>query len=316
MQHDRIHRVIYVETALAGSEVRDTFSQYGRIRDIYPCKNGPHRDFARYFVEFEHENSAKGARNLESPRYSVHIPAHSPRLASCFWDIVSPEQTSPVSKRDISYQASGSVDRPNCRRTTHIPRLSSPGKKGVSRTYMRPSGSKLESGPESPKRPVWTSPVRNRQSDHEKENRAVTPPSRQHVSLRHETSTPLKRKADVNPRQFVPGFSTPHPRNPDMSAMTSWKAIKPEPDVDASLTSQEDTRGVSKPVLSEPQPVAPSTSPVITLSHDGSRYSCPLDEFTEDPANAITVLTQTAAGSSERDKWMIVAAHCRRKQKV
>lgn len=190
------------------------------------------------------------------------------------------------------------------------------GNKGVSRTYTRPSGSRLESAPESPKHPVWTSPVRYRPNDHEKENRAVTPHSRQHVSPRHGNSTPSTHNTNISSRQPVPGVSTPRPRNPDMSAMASQKAIKAEPDVDASPTSQEDTRGVPKPVLPKPQPVAPSTSPVITLSHDGSRYSCPLDEFTEDPANAITVLTQTAAGSSERDKWMIVAAHCRRKQKV
>ena len=98
--------------------------------------------------------------------------------------------------------------------------------------------------------------------------------------------------------------------------MAKHEAIKAEPDVDAHLAPQEDTRGGSTSALPEPQPVASPISSFITWSRDGSRYSYELDEFAEDPARAITVLTETAAGSLERDKWMIVAAHCRRKQKV
>lgn len=56
--------------------------------------------------------------------------------------------------------------------------------------------------------------------------------------------------------------------------------------------------------------------PSITLVHDGNRFDCSLESLTQDVKNAVSVLTQTSAQSTERDKWMIVAGYYRRKGNI
>lgn len=97
-------------------------------------------------------------------------------------------------------------------------------------------------------------------------------------------------------------------------AGSSQVTIKTETTLDSPFVQKPSETPHTASPASPTQESAPVTSSsVIVLSYGGDRYSCELDEFTEDPASTVTVLTQTAAHASERDKWMIVACHCRKR---
>lgn len=67
------------------------------------------------------------------------------------------------------------------------------------------------------------------------------------------------------------------------------------------------------PLPTPPPSATISTSPSILLSREEHELICDLETISENPDDVIRVLCRSAASSSERDKWMIVAGHYRRK---
>lgn len=125
-------------------------------------------------------------------------------------------------------------------------------------------------------------------------------------------STFVRTPYDVfGPKQHLPSSST-----------SARIKIKSEPELEASSpparlpsSSQPPApESAQRPIPLAAPPAMPS--PVITLSYSGQSLDCELDSLTDDPASIIFTLSQAAAQSAERDKWMIVAGYYRGKRSI
>ncbi len=167
----------------------------------------------------------------------------------------------------------------------------------------------------------------------EKENHDVTPTTAQKYKAHMrdfgtppDTTTPqsdsLFTSGMRNPLSFTDAFSSTTAQGSEVADLPV-PLIKTEPTAEHLILSGPSHASTSceYPNLSgfhrslPPRP-PPSEVPSLVLHYEGEYFTCELDAITEDPENVIFLLQQTAASAMERDKWMIVAAHYRRKQNL
>lgn len=167
----------------------------------------------------------------------------------------------------------------------------------------------------------------------EKENHVVTPTTAQKYKAHmRDFATPPDTTTPQSDSLFASGMRNPlsFPHTSSSSTAPGLEVadlpahlIKAEPMADHLVLSGSSHTSTSYeypnlPGFHKSLPSRPPSSevPSLVLHYEGEYFTCGLDAITEDPENVIFLLQQTAASAMERDKWMIVAAHYRRKQNL
>ena len=134
--------------------------------------------------------------------------------------------------------------------------------------------------------------------------------------------------AGARPTCNEPDLFSPSYDPPSATASASKEALHPfpmvpvksEPISDYSILSStppairspQNTASIQNTVYPT-QPTIQSEPPKLALHYEGEQFTCDLDALTKDLENVVSLLQQTSTSAMERDKWMLVAAHYRRK---
>ncbi|KAH9945675.1 hypothetical protein B0H21DRAFT_744176 [Amylocystis lapponica] len=318
MSNERLDRTVYIETGRSQSDIRNTFSQCGKIYGIYPWASQAGHTGFKYFVEFCDRSSIKRARALPLPDIKIHVAALSPQLIAQFSTIVPPPSV-PSSPAEVKTEA-----REHERVPSHIARRQTADPRPVKRNAdWRPRARPSTQGSHDPLPPwtAWQRPsssvesidvdfasnslYRNQSDDAvpeqpnpDKENGArLVPVSDQvsHVPIPKQVHRTEVGLSDPSPSTIpIPVPTTPvHHHPPESNAALPQELAYPEHPADTS-----------------------SSSACIILTYCGTRVTCNLDKLDESADGIIEVLKATAAQFLERDKWMIVGGHYRSKGNV
>ncbi|KAI0344721.1 hypothetical protein BDW22DRAFT_1354864 [Trametopsis cervina] len=285
MVSGRINHVVCVAANKAVAEVRAMFSQCGDIRGVYPLRGGDPRSSIDYFVEFHNPESVKRARALRLPGgySSVQVMAFNAQMIADFYSVAPP--LAPKRKRESDTEMGGSR-----KRNTESP---------FEKTRLRTSFDAVQSRSRTSNSPMRASS----QSSHgySATSRVAisydTIPT-PHINLQHRPSSKFSSFSPSRPSTSIPP-PTPcvivktEPTCPDLSQMQ-----------DATAPRAHEQAGM----------VASST--ILVLHYQGVRFDCDLEALTEDLDAALFMLRQTASCEMERNKWMMVAAHYRRKRNI
>lgn len=302
---------------------------------LHTWRVGAPPNTSNLFLEFAHQSSVGCAKSLTLKDCDVHVVATSAQLASRLKAVASTSNGARANKRDFpekqAFQnahiinASASGPLALCFRDDLLMRsVAFAEKKKRHLRGKRGSGvssSKLESASGNIKPRVNLPPVKGcppSKCAKEKENigemsSAIYPDIGGLSSSR--SSTHGTAAGGV--------YSPPHNvsttrRENSGTTLPSQVNIKAESTGDPPLTQTlfQSRRAPSSPVESAQALNVSSPTAIASLSHGGDQYLYVLDELSKDPVNAITVLTKTSAHATERDKWMIVAGHCRRRDNI
>ncbi|KAI0812575.1 hypothetical protein BC629DRAFT_945987 [Irpex lacteus] len=323
MVADRLFRVVYVSTNQSEGQIRKILGRCGMIRGVYPWRIGDHRGRTHFFVEFDSSEEVKRVRTSKIPSdlLSVRTVADNPQMTANFLSVAPLpflSETAPMREEsslgnaevEMSLEDAG-LNRISTYSDTNGRRRSSASLRKQSSFSSNSTG--VSRGTGGVLHTAGSGYMRL--NGDEKENHVVTPTTAQKYKAHmRDFGTPPDTTTPQSDSLFTSGMRNPLSFTDAFSSTTAQEhLILSGPSHASTSCEYPNLSGFHRSLPPRPPP---SEVPSLVLHYEGEYFTCELDAITEDPENVIFLLQQTAASAMERDKWMIVAAHYRRKQNL